>query len=227
MDIHSPRVAGQLPTVVLAHSVNGVKEDLTQFGHALAAAGARVCNVDWRGHGTAETFPAGYHNLAAAVRHTRRHAADVTLVTWSDGAIAGTVVTLDPRLRSAGGADRFIGLGGYYGWPDELPPPEVVNERTTAFFGSDPETDPRPWRNGNPYRHLKGALELPLVLIVGDQDPLRDHAESFAGALTAADHRVRVVIVPGCGHADLVMPRFPAGRQTIHAVLAAIAGERG
>lgn len=231
MDIHAPTMSSRVPTIVLAHSVNGAKEDLTQFAFALASAGARVCNVDWRGQGIGEWYPSGYRNLAGALKYARQHfdeAADgVTLAAWSDASIVGAVVALDPQLRSIGGADAFIGLGGYYGWPESEPPLNVISDTTVAFFGVHPDVDQAPWRAGNPHGHLRDSPRVSFTLIVGARDQLLQDAEAFAEALSVNDHRVSIVVVPNCGHTDLVIPRLPSGRFAIRSVMAVIRGKGG
>lgn len=202
-DVHRP--AGErLPVVVLAHAINGHKEDLTQFAHALAAHDVRVHNVEW----DTRTFSAGEQDLTRAVERARKYATDVVLVTWSDAGFVGASVTLDGR------PDAFVGLAGYYGWAGDAPPPEVVNDRTIAFFGTDPGTDPAPWQAANPFRHL-GSCTTPSTLVVGDRDPLRPITEAVG---------VPVTVVADCGHAELVIPRLPSGRRAIERVLAAIPG---
>jgi hypothetical protein len=202
-DVHVPADEPQA-AVVLAHAINGHKEDLTQFAHALASHDVRVHNVEW----DARTFASGRRDLTAAVERTRDHAAAVVLVTWSDAGFVGASVALDGR------PDAFVGLAGYYGWPGDTPPPEVVNGRTIAFFATDPETDPAPWRAANPFCRMSTCMT-PSRLVVGEHDPLRPAAEATGLPMT---------VVAGCGHAELVIPRLPSGRRAIECVLAAIHG---
>jgi acetyl esterase/lipase len=211
MDIYEPLLSGEPTTIVLTHAINGRKEDLTQFAFALAANGLRVCNINWRGQG----LLADCRNLAGTVRSVR-NARQVVLVTWADSSLLGAQVALDP----INALDAFVGLAGYYGWPDVEAPPEVVNRATIALIGAHPTADPASWKVINPYANYSSAA-LPITLVVGDRDPLRRDAESFSARLGG----VKVVTVPNCGHAELVIPRLPAGRQAIRAVLAALPAE--
>ena len=107
-------------------------------------------NADWAGIKNDARFPDAYADVACAVRFARARAADfggdpadVTLLGWSDGAMASAVVAaagdqfdrsqcVYPSASSV--PDALIGVAGFYGWT--LPvPPVYVNDRARAFLG--------------------------------------------------------------------------------------------
>jgi pimeloyl-ACP methyl ester carboxylesterase len=226
MDVHTPVGRDAPPGIVLAHSINGIREDLTQFAFALAERGMRVHNVSWRGR--TEPLATARRNLAGALRTAHDlTTAGVPLVTWSDAGLVGAVMALDLPAHPDEAMAAFIGLGGYYGWPDKEPPSDLVDDRTRSLFGTDPGVDPLPWAAGNPHARTAGPSGVPFTLVVGDRDPLRRDAELFMAALTTTGHRATTVVVPDCGHRDLVIPRLPPGRSTVHAVVAAVRAARG
>ena len=113
-------------------------------------------NADWAGIKKAARFPDAYADVACAVRFARARAADfggdpaaVTLLGWSDGAMASAVVAaagdqldrsqcLYPSASSV--PDALIGVAGFYGWT--LPVP--LSMSTTGHGPSSGERHKKP-----------------------------------------------------------------------------------
>ena len=88
-----------LPVIVMVHACCGDRADLGKLSEAIAAKGAIVMNADWAGIKNNSRFPDAYADVACAVRFAKARAADfggdpadVTLLGWSDGAMASAVV---------------------------------------------------------------------------------------------------------------------------------------
>jgi acetyl esterase/lipase len=226
IDVHGPDASGPWPVLVTIHGCCGAKEDLTQFAYAVARQGAVVFNAGWRGARPRGKYAQGADDIARAIHFARNRAADhrgdarrITLVAWSDGALPAAKAALDPPGGSGAGPDAFVGLGGYYGWADAAVPDAAVNDRTVAFLGGSPDQVPDRWRDANPYTHVGRRPEMPVTLVVGDADVQKVDAQRFQAALTAAGHTVDLLVVPAAGHFEIVIPRLPAGRTVVEAVL--------
>jgi acetyl esterase/lipase len=223
-----------LPVVVMVHACCGDRADLGKLAEAVAAAGAIVMNVDWAGIKKDAQFPDAYADVACAVRFARARAADfggdsadVTLLGWSDGAMASAVVAAagDHLDRSqcvytsaSSVPDALIGVAGFYGWT--LPvPPVFVNDRARAFLGGTPQQAPRAWHDATPYGWLRSAFPNCVTLVVGVTDPLVENAKSYAAALRGAGHRVRLVVAPSKGDQSMISPRTREGRTTVREAL--------
>ena len=63
--------------------------------------------------------------------------------------IAPAPGTCTDRAAPGDGPDVLIGLGGY-GWDEPGVPPDLVTDRTIAWFGAPPDADPDAWDKGNP-----------------------------------------------------------------------------
>jgi acetyl esterase/lipase len=222
------------PVIVMVHACCGDRADLGMLSEAVAAEGAIVMNADWAGIKNHARFPDAYTDVACAVRFARARAADfggdpadVTLLGWSDGAMASAVVAaageqfdrsqcVYPSASSV--PDALIGVAGFYGWT--LPvPPVYVNDRAQAFLGRTPQEAPRAWHDATPYGWLRSEFPNCVTLVVGVTDPLVENAKSYAAALRGAGHRVRLVVAPSEGDQSMISPRTREGRTTIREAL--------
>jgi acetyl esterase/lipase len=223
-----------LPVIVMVHACCGDRADLGKLSEAIAAKGAIVINADWSGIKNNSRFPDAYADVACAVRFARARAADfggdpadVTLLGWSDGAMASAVVAaageqfdrsrcVYPSASSV--PDALLGVAGFYGWT--LPvPPVYVNDRAQAFLGGTPQEAPRAWHDATPYGWLRSEFPNCVTLVVGVTDPLVENAKSYAAALRGAGHRVRLVVAPSEGDQSMISPRTREGRTTIREAL--------
>jgi acetyl esterase/lipase len=223
-----------LPVIVMVHACCGDRADLGKLSEAIAAKGAIVMNADWAGIKNDARFPDAYADVACAVRFARARAADfggnpadVTLLGWSDGAMASAVVAaaadrfdrsqcLYPNESSV--PDALIGVAGFYGWT--LPvPPIYVNDRARAFLGGTPDEVPRAWHDATPYGWLKSALPACITFVVGITDPLLDDARRYTAALRDAGHEVLLVVAPSKGDQSMISPRAREGQTTVREAL--------
>jgi hypothetical protein len=234
-----PVVLAHVPVVVLVHGCCGDRRDLATLARALARRGAVVLNPDVHRLHSGGGWPASYRDVVCAVAEARVVAAElangdhsVALVGWSDGALLGATVTLGWRelARSTTtcaspvggrGPDRFVGIGGHYGWRGALPPPELVTPLTTAWFGATPDQDPLAWQEGNPQWWLAEVArgEMPpmdLIASVGDS-ATGDFAAALASRrVSAAVHTVHPIRDEG--NLALSQPRSDTGDRVLRAL---------
>lgn len=237
-DVLRPPGSGTgLPVVVLVHGCCGDRADLGTFATAVAGAGAVVLNADWSALRPGSQFEQAYQDVACAVLVAREHAAQfggdpgrVTLVGWSDGAMAAMVVTAaGDRFSPSGCAsgpgsvrpDAVVGLSGFYGWP--LPVEGAyVNPRSEAFLGGPPERAARNWREATAHGWLAASAPRCAGLLVGSDHVLAEQARRYAAALRSAGHRAHLVLVPPAGDQSLLSSRTAEGRAAVREVLTAV-----
>lgn len=220
-DVFLPGPAGHSPVVVALHGCCGIREDLTQYCLALAGEGCLVYNVSWRCLRTGDSIRQSVEDIRAAV--TVAHDVwerSVTVAAWSDGALPAVLAMLKDEPAS----DVFVGLSGFYGWSRTWPvPPEVVNKRTISYIGDHPERSPALWSAANPYENLDVPARR-FTLLVGERDLALGDSLRFQAALEGHGHHANLEILEECDHSALVVPRLPAGHESVNR-LTAIAWE--
>ena len=163
-----------LPVIVMVHACCGDRADLGKLAEAVAAEGAIVMNADWAGIKNDARFPDAYADVACAVRFARARAADfggdpadVTLLGWSDGAMASAVVAAAgeqfdrsrceyPTASSV--PDAFIGVAGFYGWTLPVAPCLCQRPGTGLPRGDVHREAPRAWHDATPYGWLRSEF---------------------------------------------------------------------
>jgi hypothetical protein len=110
--------------------------------------------------------------------------------------------------------DRFVGVGGFYGWRMPVPSRDV-NSRTSRFFGGSPRSVPGRWRDASPYTWVARCRAMPFDLLVGLRDPLRISAGGFARSLRSHGHPVHLDVIPPEGDQSLISPRTGEGRRVV------------
>jgi len=249
IDRYEPATIGaRAPVFVLLHGCCGDRRDLAGLARALARRGNVVLNPDIHNLRDGGGWPKSYEDAICAASRARKVARQldrgphyVVMIGWSDGALIGATVTLGwdalaPSVtrcavdRSATPPDLFIGLSGYYGWPDVEVPADVVNEGTIRWFGARPSDDPNAWRAGNAWSWIgvAGADHRPsFLLLSGTDDPLAAGARMFAAGLLAHGLDVSTVEIPGGTHLGLAQPRSDEGALALVEITNAIAETLG
>jgi len=241
LDRYEPAaLADDAPVVVLVHGCCGDGRDTAGMARALARRGALVLNPDVGALAEGGGWPASYEAVACAVLTADAVAGrlaggphPVALVGWSEGAMVGAAVTLGwPEIAPAPGTctdrvdapgdgpDLLIGLGGYYGWDEPGVPPDLVTDRTIAWFGAPPDADPDAWDKGNPRWWVRRARDLPPVRLI--TRPGDTQAAGFESDLLARGADVTVTIIDGVSHLGLIQPRDVAGAGALAAVADAL-----
>lgn len=230
VDLYLPVGPGPHPTVLMIHGgcwsqpwdrtlMNQAADDLKRRGYA-------VWNIDyWTLSDTAPSArPMLFNDVARAADALRGHAAAYRLdlsrvVTIGHSAGGHLALWLAarrnlPRGHYARGTDPLpiaaaISLGGLQDLELAARPPgsgcgtEVINRLVGRFVSAVPD----PFADTSVPR--MGALGIPQVLINGTEDRIipTHYAEDYAGKMRAlGDRDVRVRLVPGTGHVELIAP---------------------
>lgn len=222
VDVFQPPEGPGGATVVLLHGCCGDRTDMKQMAVGLAERGVTAMALDWGGL-TAGGFPARYQELACSLEDL----ADLDLsdlpteppfiLAWSDGALPGATIALAdqgsqficPAAHGVFDVAGFIGVAGFYGWPDQASFDRDRGETVDAFFAGDADVV---WAAANPYTYLDDKPLLPMLLIQSADDPLLEHERQFAAAAIEAGHDVSVVDLLGVDHQLALAPRGVAGR---------------
>jgi acetyl esterase/lipase len=191
----------------------------------LLAAGLAVATVEYR-HAREAPFPAQLHDVKAAVRWLRHHAAGlgidggrVGIAGESAGGHLAALVALTadrPDLEGAvgvrGPSSAVAAVVDWYGVADvasmpeaelppevvaALPPEDLVPPLEVLLDGVDDATR----ELAGPVVHAHAGAP-PFLLVHGTADPVVPHAQSelLARALRDAGADVRLESVPGAGH---------------------------
>jgi pimeloyl-ACP methyl ester carboxylesterase len=232
-DVYYPSNHGPWPVIVTIHGRPRTQRDMAEVAHALAARGAVVYNVDYRGVRPAYTrgFPESITDVACAIRYARstasRYGGDpthVVLVGHSQGGYVGTMVALagdtfrsDRRachsrrpLRDSlpQGLVHVAGVSGIH--------TEYRIDQT--FLGGTRTAIPDVWRRATVYTHVGRNRKLRVGIIFERQDPYLGvgHATRLFGALKRARYDVRLELLDeGRTHFDLLDTDLAIGRQTV------------
>lgn len=209
--------------------------------HGLTALGWAVASVDYRLSGTAR-FPAQVHDIKAAIRYLRAHAADfgypahrfVIAGSSAGGHLAALVGVTNglPALEGEVGGNTGVSsdvqaIVDLYGASNLLTilgqsTPHGLSVRVPALdllLGGQPDRVPDLARLASPVFQLD-AHDPPLFLLHGDQDNQMPPAQSqeLAAAYELLGRPLHFELVPGAGHGG---PAFttPARLHAIDAFL--------
>ena len=232
-DVYYPTNHGPWPVIVTVHGRPRTQRDMAEIARALAAKGAVVYNVDYRGGRPAYTkgFPESITDVACAVRYARSTArkyggdpADVVLVGHSQGGYVGAMVALaGDTFRGDRAACRsrrppkdslpqgFVSVAGVSGIHTGYRIDQV-------FLGGTRARIPQVWRRATVYTHVGRNRKLKVGIIFERNDPYLGigHATALYGALKRARYDVRMVLLDeGNTHFDILDTDLRIGRQTV------------
>jgi pimeloyl-ACP methyl ester carboxylesterase len=232
-DIYYPSNHGPWPVIVTIHGRPRTQRDMAEVARALAAKGAVVYNVDYRGVRPAYTkgFPESITDVACAIRYARSTArryggepADVVLVGHSQGGYVGAMVALAGDTfkgdRAACHSRRplkdslpegFVSVAGVSGI-------HTGYRIDQAFLGGTRSAIPAVWRRATVYTHMGRNRRLKVGIIFERHDPYLGigHATRLYGALKRARYDVRMVLLDqGTTHFDILDTDLRIGRQTV------------
>lgn len=185
---------------------------LRPLAATLTEADLAVVTITYGTHSQRVHYPGPVDDVACAVAYAAQEVpgVPVVLVGHSAGAHLVTVAGLRPEREAecpypAHAADAVVGLAGPY----DVATANVVAQN---LFGMPLSEDGALWRDGNPFTWVDERLDLPFLLVHGEED--RDVALFFttdlADALTEAGHEVTVEVVPGADHHDIYTPEVVA-----------------
>ena len=227
-DVRSPRARpARNVTVVVVHG--GFWRAQWDRGHAapqaaaFAADGFHVAVVEYRRVGMpGGGWPGTGDDVAAAVRAVRAdttlpgrcilvgHSAGGHLVAWA--ASQPWALGLAGAVSLAGCVDLAMTHRDHLG----------DDAARRLLGGAGPEVDPAAWEQADPART---SPAVPVVLLHGLDDDSVPPAvsRSYLDAVTRSGDQhaqVRLAVIPGCGHFDLIDPGHPAFERVLQAVRA-------
>ena len=209
LDVYRPAGGGQqLPVLVFCYggAWNSGERGLYEFaGRAFAAAGYLTIVFDYRLVPEAR-FPAFVEDTAGAIawaaRNAGRFGGDGTrifLVGHSAGAYNVALAALDPRYLAAQGLEPGVvaGVAALAGPFDFLPLDGPSTREAFGQWPDLPETQPV---------NAVTAASPPFLLITGDSDRTvyPRNSERLAARLGAAGVKVRLTVLAGLGHVDVL-----------------------
>jgi hypothetical protein len=232
-DVYYPEHDGRWPTVVMIHGRPRTPADMAPLARAVAAGGAVVFNVDYRGvRPVSKGFPEAIQDVACAVRFARQRARHyggsgrtVVLVGHSQGGYVGALVALAGNTfrgergscRARRGSrlpDGYVSVAGVTG----IHPSYAIDQ---IWFGGTIEERPWAWRRGNVYNRIGGNPNLVAGIIFERNDPIlgEGHATNLYYALDRAGYLARLVMLDdGYTHFDILDPQTSMGARVVRLI---------
>jgi acetyl esterase/lipase len=229
LDLYRPeKVSGSLPVVVWTYgSAWGGGNQQVQAANAswLAQHGYAVAVIDHRGSGVAQ-WPAQAHDVKAAVRWLRAHAAQYTLdgarfAAWGESSgghlssilgLTGDVAELEGDGGSPGQSSRVQAVVDFFGPSDFLQ--MEAHKLTPNAMAHDPASSPESRLVGGAIQENKDKVaranpityitpdDPPFLIVHGEQDALVPfhQSELMYEALKKAGRDVTFYKIAGAGH---------------------------
>ena len=219
LDLHQPKgLDRDVPAIVFIHGggwAAGDKRDFADGARQIAKAGYVTISINYR-HAPKFLFPAQVEDSKCAVRWLRAHAKDMHVDPQRIGAIGGSAG--GHLVMMLGTMDKFDGLEGQGGWPDQsskvqavvslFGPTNLVGDWPpttqgilTNFLGGDQKEKKDAYVQASPIKYVNTG-DAPMLLFQGTKDVLVPYDQAFqmATALTNANVPGRVEILLGAGH---------------------------
>jgi hypothetical protein len=238
-DIYYPTNSGPWPVIVAIHGRPRTQRDMKELAETLAAKGAVVFNVDYRGvRPVSKGFPEAIADVACAVRYARQHGPryggdrrHLVLVGHSMGGYVGAMVSLvgDTFKGAPGSCKSTLGMRA------SLPNGFVSVAGVSAihrdyridqtFLGGTYEQIPHVWRRATIYTHIGRRIgnnhRLQVGIIFERHDPFMGigHAVNLHNALRAARYDSSLVLLDqGTTHFDILDMDLEIGRRVVRLV---------
>lgn len=237
LDVYRPPAVASEPTragIVVVRGGKWQQGDKQGFGYIagqLAMSGFVTASIEYRTVDEA-TFPAAVHDVKAAVRWMRRHAAEYGIAPDAIGAIGGSAGAHLVAMLATATAGDLEGEGGNAGTSSEVqavvamggaydlePSSDVGYEFVTAvtrFIGAPLEAHAAELATASPVRHVS-SRSAPLLLLHSPTDPVAPFGRvlDMEQAYRRAGARVTLKTIDAPGlHGFWGDPRyFPETRQ--------------
>ena len=221
LDLYRPSAGGPHPAVLVIHGggwESGSREMERPFAKRLAAAGFVAVPVSYR-LGESGRFPAALHDLKAAVRWLRAHAAEHGIDPARIGAVGGsaggqlaallgssnTVATIEGEVGERSGSSTIQAVVDIDGLADFTDPALVAQQvakpsAPTRFLGGSFAERGDTWRTASPITHVGPASAPTLFLNSTAPSPLLPGREAMAKKLRSLGIAAEVAVVPGTPH---------------------------
>jgi acetyl esterase/lipase len=227
-DLHLPAGSAMVPVVVVVHGgfwrAMWSKDLATPLALDLAAAGYAGYAIEYRRVGDGGGWPATFDDVAAAIDALAAHELagrrlDLDRVVAVGHSAGGQLVTwaaarggLPPGTPGSQPAVRLAGVVSQAGVVDLVAGArDALGDRAVeGLMGAGPDDDPDRYALASAYERL--PLGVPVALVHGTADdrvPVTQ-SERYAAAAIAAGDDVRLVVLPGVGHFELIDPTHAA-----------------
>lgn len=193
LDLYLPRAAGPHPVVVLVHGGgwrSGYRDEFTPLAVRLAQQGWAAATVSYRLSGEAG-FPAAIHDVRAAIRWLRVHAADYRLdggrIALAGGSAGGQIASLagvtghlpefDPGAASSDVSSAVQAIINIDGLSDFTAPaalryeddPAKQPSAAGAWLGGRYAEQTARWRAASPLQYVRAGM--PPMLFIASSKP--------------------------------------------------------
>jgi acetyl esterase/lipase len=234
--------AGPFPVVIVVHggcwfSPYATLRNTAPLAQAITDAGAATWNVEYRRYDNpGGGWPGTFLDVATATDFVRQLAkrypldtSRVVVVGHSAGAHLGLWLASRRTLPASsplasGTALALAGVVSVGGIADlrEFHARERAscgNPAVESLLGATPDSVPARVREASPIERL--PLGISTVHVAGERDAIapRTVVEAYAAAARAKGDSVEIIIVPGAGHFEAIVPYTDAGRAVIDAVM--------
>lgn len=218
VDVERPDDARVLPAVLMVHGggwTGGSKEAMRPLARALAARGWVVVSTSYRLAGQAP-YPAAVHDVKAAVRWLRAHAAEFGLDPQRVGAVGGSAgghlvglvaTTADRLIEEANGPwagqsahlDAAVLMGaGVDQLARALEAPKPIPSQL-VFFGGPVSERREIYREASPFHQLTAACP-PLLFLDGEKDDPGTRYVTMRQRMDELGVAHELAVVEGCAH---------------------------
>lgn len=218
VDVCRPDNDRKLPGVLLVHGggwTGGTKEAMRPIARALAARGWVVISTSYR-LATQAPFPAAVHDVKAAVRWMRVHAAEWNMDTTKIGSVggsagghlAGMIATTADRVieeENAPFSDHSCALqaavlmgSGVDQLSRALESPKPIQSHLLFFGGPVTEQRER-YIQGSPFHQLTAACP-PLLFLDGEKDTPGQRYITMRQRMDELKVPHQLAVIEGCAH---------------------------
>lgn len=227
LEVYFPAESGSWPVVVALHGGNSGARSLAGLARAIASQGAVVFVPSYfSSPPPPDHITIGLEEVGCALRYVEAYAVDyggdpdrLIVIGHSGGGAAGAVMMFaGSRFTSEGCAasggqfvpDAFVGLDGAYDLTRYIP-----EERLKAATEAE-------WLVINPFSYVHTTRVQPdqrFLLFTGVVPELRQQAQLFRSALSAAGYDVSEINLPGMDHLGFVNGTNPEINRAIRMLL--------
>lgn len=212
-----------LPGIVLVHGGgwrSGTRDNLAPMAIRLAARGYIATTVSYRLSGEAR-YPAAIHDVKAAIRWMRTHAAEYQLdprhIAIAGGSAGGQIAALvgttndvpefDPQAQLnpvSSAVQAIINIDGLSDFTSEEArkyedDPKKKPSSAGAWFGGTHTEKPELWKEASPLTHV-GRHTPPILFITSAQKRFSLGREEMVQKLTGLDIARHTVLIPDTPH---------------------------
>lgn len=248
-DLRLPRGTGPFPIAVVVHggcwySPYASLRNTAPLAQALADEGIATWNVEYRRYDQpGGGWPGTFRDVAMAADYVRQIATQfpvdttrVVVVGHSAGAQLGLWLASRRTLSAASALATgkplalagVVSVGGIVDLREFFARERATcgNPAVESILGGVPDSVPERVREASPIERL--PLGLSTIHVAGERDAIapREVLQRYAAGARAKGDSAEIIIVPGAGHFEAIVPYTDAGRAVIDAVRRLLAPRR-